>query len=144
MSSAGPDDRTVVCAEFVLGTLSREEHERFLAQLAQDPELQREVGYWQDRFLGLAERIRPEEPSAAVWQRIEAAVTAPPSDSPATARQDAHTPLRNRTATSGRPSFWHRLAFWQGFSGLAVAAIGLAEPVSPLKRKLPPSPPTSI
>ena len=30
------------------------------------------------------------------------------------------------------------------FSGLAVAAIGLAEPVSPLKRKPPPSPPTTI
>ncbi|MCL4768015.1 MAG: DUF2232 domain-containing protein [Hyphomicrobiaceae bacterium] len=36
------------------------------------------------------------------------------------------------------------LVFLNPFSGLAVATIGLAEPVSPLKRKPPPSPPTII
>lgn len=36
------------------------------------------------------------------------------------------------------------LIFLNPFSGLAVAMIGLAEPISPLKRKLPPAPPTAI
>lgn len=36
------------------------------------------------------------------------------------------------------------LVFLNPFSGLAVATIGLAEPISPLKRKPPPSPPTTI
>lgn len=36
------------------------------------------------------------------------------------------------------------LLFLNPFSGLAVATIGLAEPISPLKRKPPPSPPTTI
>ncbi len=35
------------------------------------------------------------------------------------------------------------LVFLNPFSGLAVAMIGLAEPISPLKRKLPPGPPLS-
>lgn len=36
------------------------------------------------------------------------------------------------------------LVFLNPFSGLVVAAIGLAEPISPLKRKPPPPPPASI
>ncbi len=36
------------------------------------------------------------------------------------------------------------LIFLNPFSGLAVATIGLAEPISPLKRKRPPLPPTTI
>lgn len=35
------------------------------------------------------------------------------------------------------------LVFLNPFSGLAVAMIGLAEPISPLKRKLPPAPPST-
>jgi len=35
------------------------------------------------------------------------------------------------------------LVFLNPFSGLAVAMIGLAEPISPLRRKLPPGPPLS-
>jgi len=34
------------------------------------------------------------------------------------------------------------LVFLNPFSGLAVAMIGLAEPISPLRRKFPPSSPT--
>lgn len=122
MTSAEPDDRTLLCAEFVLGTLSPQEHEQFLARLAQDPELQREVGYWQDRLLGLVARIRPEEPSGALWQRIEAALAATPSASPTTVPGVAAPPLQRPATSAARPSFWHRLAFWQGVSGLAVAA----------------------
>lgn len=114
MNSAGPDDRTVMCAEFILGILSLEEHERFLAQLAQDLDLQRTVGYWQDRLLGLVARIRPEEPSGALWRRIEAALVATASASPATVPGVAGSPRQNAAAGSSRPSFWHPLAVWQG------------------------------
>ena len=53
------------------------------------------------------------EPSEAVWQRIDAAL-APGRPAPA---QQPRQP-----ASAAAPRFWNRLAFWQGLSGLAVAA----------------------
>lgn len=148
MNVDDPDDRTVACAEYVLGTLVGADRDAFVARLQRDPSLQAEVGYWQDRLLGLARHAAPIEPSPAVWQRIDAAVRAAPASagaapnmspaggdagpSPSTPVQ-APPPLQldpaaareyNARARRGRGVVlpWERLGFWRAISGIAVAA----------------------
>lgn len=100
-------DRTATIGEYVLGTLSAEDHATFVRALAQDPALRAEVHAWQDRLLGLSAHAAPVTPSLELWRRIDSsAATAQ------TAREDraAHMP------------WWHRARLWQGASGLAFAA----------------------
>jgi anti-sigma-K factor RskA len=113
MTPLDPEERTVASGEYVLGTLTGAERERFRARLAHDPALQAEVGYWQDRLLALIGRIAPVAPSHAVWQRIDRSLVKPQ------VRTAAAAPTR---VASPAPAPWGGLAFWRGFSGLAVAA----------------------
>lgn len=126
------DDRSVACAEFVLGTLTGPDLEAFMATLARDPALQAEVGQWQDRLLPLLESLPPATPTAALWQRIEASLgpaAEPSSTAPASIRPAVTQPLPGPDGDRpGRPSarptsipFWQRLGFWQFGSGLAAA-----------------------
>lgn len=113
------EDRSIACAEFVLGTLTDDEREAFAARMAANRELREEVGFWQDRLLGLVRKIPAVEPSAQVWQRIEAALPADAAKAPAAKAPAAKTsaPLR-----LSRPPWWERLGFWQALSGVALAA----------------------
>ena len=118
MNLGTQEERTGACAEYVLGTLEGAELAEFQEALRGDPALQVEVGFWQDRLLGLSRNIPPVEPSAEVWQRIDTALAAEePSPVPSEAKRPS-APLRSAAPIR----FWDRLAFWQGLSGLAVAA----------------------
>ena len=66
-----PEDRDAAAGEYVLGTLSAEEHAAFVQQLAVDDDLQARVYAWQDRLLGLARHAAPVDPPATLWPRIE-------------------------------------------------------------------------
>ena len=68
------EERSIACAEFVLGTLADAEREAIVAKLAADHELRADVGFWQDHLLGLVRKVPPVEPSEQVWDRIEAAL----------------------------------------------------------------------
>lgn len=116
MNLADPEDRTVASAEFVLGTLDAQERAQFLARLAHDEALQAEVGFWQDRLLGLAGQVKPVEPSSAVWERIEASLPATVVAAPSRARPSP------AVAPTPTVTFWERIGFWRAFSGVAVAA----------------------
>jgi anti-sigma-K factor RskA len=97
-----------LAAEYVLGTLRGGARRRVDALLPAHPQLRRAVAEWQARLAPLAASVPPVEPSAAVWQRIEASLFAE----------------RNR-ADDGLP-WWRRLGLWQGLAFAAtVAAIGL-------------------
>jgi anti-sigma-K factor RskA len=115
MSSPFDDDRSGAAGEYVMGTLSEVERSRFEDALAGDLELQREVYHWQDRLLALSARTVPVPPGAALWPRIAAGLAAPsaPAAQPSTHRAMAAAP--------SRPSWWQRLGWWQGLSGLSVA-----------------------
>ena len=118
MNLGTPEERTVACAEFVLGTLDDAELVEFCEALRIDASLQDEVGFWQDRLMGLSRSIRPVEPSKEVWQRIDAALA---TEQAGTVRSEPERrPDPPRSGAASR--FWDRLAFWQGLSGLAVAA----------------------
>ncbi len=124
MNLADREDRTVACGEYVLGTLPVTDRAAFLARLSTDRELQDEVAFWQDRLLGLARRVRPQSPSAALWQGIEARLGGETQPAGAAAAPAGIGPSPVRAATSRRPAppLWERLGFWQTFSGLGLAA----------------------
>lgn len=121
------EDRTATAGEYVLGTLSAEELQAFESALAGDGALRGEVGYWQDRLLGLTRRSPPAERlPAGGWARLEARVAAL-----------APWPAVRRTAAS--PRWWQRLGLWQGLSGVAVAAVIVLGSTLVLREALPPA-----
>ena len=95
----------------MLSAAERREVER---RLAQEPALDIEVAFWEQRLGGLADTVAPVAPPDVAWTRIEAAI-APPAARPA--------------------SVWQSLAFWRSFaigsatlaaaSTAALAYIGL-------------------
>lgn len=118
-------ERSAIAGEYVLGTLSPEDHAAVADALAHDAALRAEVYAWQDRLLGLARRVPPVEPADSLWPAIAArlpASSAPPA--PATAA--ANDPL------------WRRLRRWQWTGGLALAASVVLASLLVLR---PPTPP---
>lgn len=121
------EDRSAAAGEYVLGTLTAQEQAAFETALAGNGALRAEVGYWQDRLLGLTRRSSPAErlPEGG-WARLESRLVA----------------LAPRPAGSGaaRPPWWRRLGFWQGLSGVAVAAVLVLASHLVLRQALPPAP----
>lgn len=75
--ASGPtskDERDLLAAEYVLGTLDPEERRRVRKALSRDLALQDAVERWQRRLAPAAEDTPAEEPPAAVWDGIEAAI----------------------------------------------------------------------
>lgn len=123
------EDRSAAAGEYVLGTLTAEEQAEFEAALAGHGALRAEVGYWQDRLLGLTRRAAPaEQLPAGGWARLEDRLQAL-SPRPVGGRPVA-TPLR----------WWQRLGLWQGLSGVAVAAVLVLGSTLVLREALPPAP----
>lgn len=77
--SAGVDetDPDLKAAEYVLGTLDREEREAFTSRLRTDADTARAVAGWERRFAGLAGRIPGVAVPPEVWARIERNLGAP-------------------------------------------------------------------
>ena len=119
MNLDDPDDRTVACAEFVLGVLEPDERLAFEAELMRDAGLREEVGRWQDRLLALADDVAPVVPSDAVWRRIEAGLGPPGTPAPAPRGPAAATPSGTPGARAARPA---RVGLWMGLAGFATAA----------------------
>lgn len=106
-----PEERAAATGEYVLGTLSQDDHAAFSQALARSTVLQAEVHAWQDRLLGLTRRAAPLSPRAQLWQRIDASLSA----------LSAARPPRPSGQEASLP-WWQRLGWWQGLSGLAMAA----------------------
>jgi anti-sigma-K factor RskA len=119
MDYSHPELAERLAAEYVAGTLRGPARRRLEALLPAHPELRQRVREWQTRLVPLTVSLDPENPPAAVWQRIEARLpggaTAPVRVSAAPA--PASAPL----------GWWQRLAVWRTLAALAsVAALGLA------------------
>ncbi|WP_420346656.1 cupin domain-containing protein [Pelagibius sp.] len=75
--ASGPtskDERDLLAAEYVLGTLDPEERRRVRKALSRDLALQDAVERWQRRLAPLADTEVAEEPPAALWDGVEAAI----------------------------------------------------------------------
>lgn len=110
------DDLDQLAGEYVLGTLSAEQHAVVVRRLGTDRALRDAVDAWENRLLELNTLATPQPPSSRLWQRIERSL----GDRPA------------------RPSWWQRLGLWQG-----LAATGLAASVLLALALLTAQPPTT-
>jgi anti-sigma-K factor RskA len=83
-------DKDVLAAEYVLGTLGRDERSEAQALIAIDPAFAEVVRGWERRLGELSAMVDPVEPPADMWDRIKAGVTisdrsAPPPAQPVAA-----------------------------------------------------------
>lgn len=104
-----PIERDGAAGEYVLGTLSAEDHAAVAAALPQDAALRAAVYAWQDRLLALSAQAPAAEPAPSLWTRVSLAL-------------DSRTPLPPRKVAEARTPWWQGLRFWQGFSAVGVAA----------------------
>ena len=114
-----------LAAEYVLGTLRGPARRRFDALLPAHPALRAAVMRWQDALVPLAASVKPVEPSARVWQVIEARLFAEKR-----AANDTSIPVAGR--------WWRNVLPWRAATGLATAAalalgvaLSLPKPVQP-------------
>lgn len=99
MTRESADDLDQLAGEYVLGTLSAEQHRAVLQRLERDRALRDAVDAWERRLLGLNAFATAQPPSARLWQRID--------------RSLGERPLR--------PAWWRRLGLWQTLAGGALA-----------------------
>lgn len=107
------EDRMGAAGEYVLGTLDADDQLAVQQALPGDTALQADVYQWQDRLLGLSARAAPQSPRPQLWQRIDVGLNALVS---------AAAAMRQPSAAALRTPWWQRLGWWQGLSGLALAA----------------------
>jgi anti-sigma-K factor RskA len=102
--TAPEENGRLAAAEYVLGVLSADERRTLEQRIAREPELAREVAYWEERLGGMADSIPPVAPPADAWSRIEAAVSPPAAASPRAV------------------ALWDSLGFWRAF-GISAAVL---------------------
>jgi anti-sigma-K factor RskA len=112
--SATAEERDLLAAEYVLGTLDAAARPVVAASLATDAALAADVAAWERRLGPLFEDAVPVEPAPALWERIDAELTR------------RYGPARPTVVT--RPGLWQRVETWRWATAAAslAAAILLA------------------
>ncbi|TVP44856.1 MAG: RNA polymerase subunit sigma-70 [Halomonas sp.] len=108
------EDDHALAGEYVLGTLSFEQRNALEARLPHEPELQKAVMAWEERFLPYTAMTTPVQPSDYLWPRIERSLMA-------RGALATHT----RPVVSSRPPrrrLIHSLPLWRGVAGIGLAA----------------------
>ncbi|QXH44353.1 anti-sigma factor [Pseudomonas xanthosomatis] len=90
-----------LAGEYVLGTLSPQQHAAVAERLGTDPSLRAAVDAWEVRLLELTTLAAAQPPSARLWSRIQRSLN-----------ELAAPPVR----------WWQRLGLWQGLSAAGLAA----------------------
>ena len=91
-----PDDANdALAGEYVLGTLPAEARREVDRRMESEPLLRAAVDAWEERLHPLVALVEPVVPDPALWRRIEASVSPPPSAAPRAARAS--------TCSSARP-----------------------------------------
>lgn len=108
-----PDDRDMLAAEYVLGTLTAAEREAVAAQVAGDAELARAVRDWEDRLSPLVDAVPEIAPPAGAYAGIASRLFG--------AAGGGAAPEASALALRGR------LRLWQGATaGFALLAAALS------------------
>jgi anti-sigma-K factor RskA len=129
--SGAEDDRDLLAAEYVLGTLEGPEREEVIRRAERDDALSAAITAWEQRLAPLASIVTPVEPPAALWQRVESScglMAAPLSPAAAPARA---------APASG---FWRALGFWRGTTALGFGLAAAIAVVAVVNRPVPPAP----
>ncbi len=72
-------DLDIQAAEYVIGTLDRDERAAFTERLEREDGVRRSVAAWERRLAGLIGHVSPVLPPPELWARIERALGAPSS-----------------------------------------------------------------
>ena len=75
MTTSDDDDKDVLAAEFVLGTLDADDRANVQMLLAIDPGFAAIISKWERRLGELQHLVDPVEPPSASWEWIQARVT---------------------------------------------------------------------
>lgn len=115
--TGGTEDRDMLAAEYVLGSLERHEARAIEAMAEGDPELAAAITEWQDRLAPLARLVPPSQAPKTVWDRLENAIAPVVLSMPA---------AKPRPAARA----WSSVGFWRGTTAgalaLAAAIAGVA------------------
>lgn len=98
-----------LASEYVLGTLRGSARNRFESLKVKDAKVQEAVQYWESQLNVMATSIKPIDPPASVWKKIELTLGFTNDLSP------SQVPSEIRKQPSANKS-------WKAISGLAVAA----------------------
>lgn len=115
--SGGSEDRDMLAAEYVLGSIERHEARVIEAMAEGDPKLAAAITEWQDRLAPLARLVPPSQAPQELWDRLENAIA---------------PVLLTMPAAKPRPAAraWGSVGFWRGTTvgalALAAAIAGLA------------------
>ncbi|MDQ7730583.1 anti-sigma factor domain-containing protein [Halomonas sp. SpR8] len=107
------DDDHALAGEYVLGTLSLEQRKALEARLPNEPELQKAVMAWEERFLPYTAITDPVTPSDYLWPRIERSLKA---------RETSVKRTGAAIAPRSPRRILHSLPLWRGAAGFGLAA----------------------
>jgi anti-sigma-K factor RskA len=93
-------EKDVLAAEYVLGTLGPDERAEAQALIAMDTRFAETVRSWERRLGELSAMVDPVEPPSDMWDRIKAGVAVSQGSAPDGASETADTPLVPSTPTS--------------------------------------------
>jgi anti-sigma-K factor RskA len=111
-----PRLRSLLAAQYVLGTLRGPARARFVRLSAQDADLRAEVTRWEARFHVLQKALPPLRPREQIWLEIERIIRAQPATAFPPPTQSLHigtVPAAPTTAANNR--------FWQNWAAIATA-----------------------
>lgn len=110
----------MAAAEYVLGTLPREEREAFARRLATDAAARVAVAEWEARLSPLARLVDPVQPPPELWNSLRSSLGLTPTLS-------GSAPARMPPAPVDTGRLRRRLAAWRTATiGMAALAAGLA------------------
>jgi len=105
MDYTRPELADRLAAEYVSGLMRGPARRRFMMLLPAHPALRSAVRDWQARLMPLTAEVAPQQPSAEVWQRIDAKIHGSAPD-----------------AAAERAVWWRQLTFWRGLSAVGMLA----------------------
>jgi anti-sigma-K factor RskA len=123
-----PPEGALTAAEYVLGVLDADAHQRASARAQRDPAFDADARAWEQRLAPWLDEISPVPVPFALWRRIEVAIgIAPPGEN---------------EQPNAASSWWQSLQLWRWLSvaGFAAAA-GFAALFFTARISMPPQPP---
>lgn len=133
-----PQSLDELAGDYVLGTLSAARRAEVEQRLPDDAVLRAAVQRWHERLLPLAVLAEPVEPSAQLWQRIEASLDQPVIPAAATViPAERPVPPRRDHGFVPDTGWWNSVKLWRGLAGSGFAAAALLAAVLVARPNLP-------
>jgi anti-sigma-K factor RskA len=111
-----PDALDALASGYVLGTLPLQGRRDVQARLPHEPALRAAVQAWEERLHPLTSLAPPQEPSSALWPRIERSLGWARVSAGAVPSAPPSAPV------AGLAAWWNDLRLWRGLAGGGFAA----------------------